>query len=55
MLTRAFYDAAPVTEYSPAVFDAFVNQTRVSPSEAHGALRPEREYIHSSGGLDTQT
>ena len=25
-----FYDAAPVTDYSPAVFDAFVNQTKVS-------------------------
>jgi hypothetical protein len=27
-----FYDDAPVTQYSPAVFDAFVNQTKVSPS-----------------------
>jgi len=26
---RLFYDAAPVTDYSPAVFDAFVNQTKL--------------------------
>jgi len=25
---RVFYNCAPVTEYSPAVFDAFVNQTK---------------------------
>ncbi|KAH9990421.1 FAD-binding domain-containing protein [Russula vinacea] len=25
---RTFYDGAPVTQYSPAVFDAFVNQTK---------------------------
>ncbi|KAF8486357.1 FAD-binding domain-containing protein [Russula ochroleuca] len=25
---RTFYNAAPVTQYSPAVFDAFVNQTK---------------------------
>jgi hypothetical protein len=26
-----FLDDAPVTQYSPAVFDAFVNQTKVGP------------------------
>jgi hypothetical protein len=28
----AYFDGVPVTQYSPAVFDAFVNQTKVSPS-----------------------
>ena len=27
-----FYEGAPVTQYSPVVFDAFVNQTKVSLS-----------------------
>jgi hypothetical protein len=47
-----FYGDAPVTDYSPAVFDAFVNQTKVSPSFGllHLALRPKYEYIISSGG-----
>jgi hypothetical protein len=31
-MLSTFYNAAPVTQYSPAVFDAFVNQTKVSPS-----------------------
>jgi FAD/FMN-containing dehydrogenase len=29
---RTFYGGAPVTQYSHAIFDAFVNQTKVSPS-----------------------
>jgi hypothetical protein len=29
-----FYDTATVTKYSPAVIDAFVKQTKVSPSPA---------------------
>ena len=33
-----FYEGAPVTRYSPAVFDAFVNQTKVSLSV--GLLQP---------------
>jgi hypothetical protein len=54
---RIFFEAAPVTKYTPAVFDAFVNQTKVSPSGAYDTLtlRPECEYILSSGGLNTQT
>jgi hypothetical protein len=31
-MLSVFYDVAPVTQYSPAVFDAFANQTKVSPS-----------------------
>ena len=56
-----FYGDAPVTDYSPAVFDAFVNQTKVSPlfGPLHLTLRPENEYIISSGervlGLWTKT
>ena len=29
-MLSTFYDGVPVTRYSPAVFDAFVNQTKVS-------------------------
>jgi hypothetical protein len=39
MLTSVFYDVAPVTQYSPAVFDALANQIKVSPSV--GLLHPE--------------
>ena len=52
-MLRVFYDCVPVTNYSPAVFDAFANQTKVSG--ACDALKPECEYILSSGGLNTQT
>jgi hypothetical protein len=31
-MISVFYDCAPVTQYSPAVFDTFVDQTKVSPS-----------------------
>jgi hypothetical protein len=31
-MLSVFYDGAPVTQYSPAVFDVFVNQIKVSPS-----------------------
>jgi hypothetical protein len=31
-MLSTFYDGVPVTQYSPAVFDTFVNQTKVSPS-----------------------
>jgi hypothetical protein len=54
-MLRVFYESAPVTKYSPAVFDAFANQTKVSPSGAYDTLRPECEYILSSGALNTQT
>jgi hypothetical protein len=54
-MLRVFYDCAPVTNYSPAVFDVFANQTKVSPSGACETLRPECEHILSSGGLNTQT
>ena len=54
-MLRAFYEAAPVTKYSPAVFDVFANQTKVSPSGSYDTLRPNFEYILSSGGLNTQT
>jgi hypothetical protein len=54
-MLRVFYESAPVTEYSPAVFDAFVNQTKASLSGDYDTLRLECEYILSSGGLNTQT
>ena len=54
-MLRVFFEAAPVTKYSPAVFDASVNQTKVGPSDAYYTLRSEYEYILSSGGLNTQT
>jgi hypothetical protein len=53
-MLRVFYETVPVTKYSPAVFDASVNQTKVSPSENYDTLRQECEYILSSGGLNTQ-
>ena len=31
-MLRLLYEGVPVTQYSPAVFDAFVHQTKVSPS-----------------------
>ena len=31
-MVSGFSDAIPVTQYSPAVFDAIVNQLKVSPS-----------------------
>jgi hypothetical protein len=34
-----FFEGAPVTQYSPAVLDAFVNQVEVSSSV--GLLLPE--------------
>ena len=38
-MLSTFYDGAPVTQYSPAVFDAFVNQTKVSSSDSlHRAI-----------------
>jgi hypothetical protein len=54
-MLRVFFESAPVTKYSPAVIDAFVNQIKVSPSGSYDALRQECEYILSSGGLNTQT
>ena len=53
-MLRVFFESAPVTKYTPALFDAFVNQTKVSPSEAYYTLRPKCGYILSSGGLNTQ-
>ena len=37
-MVRVFYDCAPVTNYSPAVFDAFANQTKVSTFRACDAI-----------------
>ena len=54
-MLRVFFESTPITKYSPNVFDVFVNQTKVSPSGAYKKLRPECEYIVSSGGLNTQT
>ena len=34
-----FFEGAPVSQYSPAVFDALVNQIKVSSSV--GQLQPE--------------
>jgi hypothetical protein len=47
-MLSAFYEVAPVAEYSPVIFDAFVNQTKVSPSV--DLLRLEYECVFSSGG-----
>ena len=33
-----FYEGIPVTQYSPVVFDAFVNQIKVSPTLTVGFL-----------------
>ena len=54
-MPRIFYESAPVTKYSPAVFDVCVNQTKVGPSGTYDTLRPEYEYLLSSGGLNTLT
>jgi hypothetical protein len=48
-MLSVYYDAAPVTEYSPAVFDAFVNQTKVSLSSRLPHPGTDCEFVLSSG------
>jgi len=47
-----FYQGVPVTQYSPAVFDAFVNYTRVSSVlRAFTVCQSSNMmWVHSSGG-----
>ena len=47
-----FYEGVPVTRYSPAVVDAFVNYTQVS--SVLGAVRQSSNMmgVHSSGGSE---
>jgi hypothetical protein len=51
-LLSVFGDTASVIQYSPAVFDAFVDQTKVSlfVRLLPYTLRPEYECVLSSGG-----
>ena len=46
-MRRVFYESAPVTKYSPAVFDALLNQTKVSPFEACDTFVETEMRIHS--------
>ena len=39
-MLKVFFDSAPVTNYAPILFGAFVNQTKVSTSGAYDTLRP---------------
>ncbi len=48
-MLSVYYDAVPITEYSPAVFDAFVNQTKVSLSSELPHPGTDCECVLSSG------
>src|SRR5258707_14379105 len=48
-MLSVYYDAVPITEYSPAVFDAFVNQNKVSLSSEPPHPCTDCECVLSSG------
>jgi hypothetical protein len=48
-MLSVYFDGVPVTQYSPAVFDAFVNQTKVSRSLGYHTLTPSCGCVLSFG------